>query len=137
MYGSGIPANTFVSAIAGTALTLSQSATATASGITLGFGQFSGGISVGTTQVTSAAAITAGTYTITLLAANPNISVGMLITPNAFIGANTYVASINGTALGLSRATTAAAAASQTLTFSATSAAISGNAAYVSRQWCY
>ncbi len=131
VYGPGISVNTFVQSISGTALTLSQNATATASGVTLGFGMFSGGISVGTTQVTSAAAITSGSYSITLLAANPNISVGMLITPNAFIGANTYVASINGTALGLSRATTAAAAASQTLTFSATSAAITGNAAYV------
>jgi hypothetical protein len=132
VYGSGIPANTFVSAIAGTALTLSQPATLSAATVTLGFGKSSGGISVGTTQVTSATAITAGSFTITLLAANPNISVGMLITSNAFIGANTYVASINGTALGLSNPTTASAAGSQNLIFSATSSAISGNAAYVS-----
>jgi hypothetical protein len=129
VYGAGIPVNTFVSAIAGTALTLSQPATVTAAGSTFGFGMFSGGISVGTTQLT--AAIIGASYTITLAAANPNISVGMQIAPIvSIIGANTYVASINGTTLGLSQATLGNAAA-QTLSFTATSAAISGNAAYI------
>ncbi|WP_396166964.1 beta strand repeat-containing protein [Flavobacterium sp.] len=131
VYGNGIPANTYVVSVTGTSLVLSQAATVSGTN-TLGFGVFTGGISVGTTQQTNTTAITAGAYTLTLSAANPSISVGMLITPNAFIGANTYVASINGTALGLSNATTAAAAASQTLTFTATSSAISGNAAYIS-----
>ena len=132
VYGSGIPINTFVSAITGTALTLSQTATITTASTTLGFGMFSGGISVGVAQLTTAS-IAAASYTITLAAANPNISVGMAIAPIAsIIGANTYVASINGTTLGLSQATLGAAAVAQTLTFSATSAAIAGNAAYVS-----
>lgn len=134
VYGSGIPANTFVQAISGTSLTLSQNATASASGITLGFGKFSGGISVGTTQTTNTS-IAVNTYSVTLSAANPNISVGMAIAPIAgFIGADTYVASINGTTLGLSKASLNGSilAVAQTMVFSATSSAITGNAAYVS-----
>jgi hypothetical protein len=133
VYGSGIPANTFVSAISGTALTLSQPATISTTGATLGFGKFAGGISVGIAQLTTAS-IASGSYTITLAAnPNPNISVGMAIAPiTNIIAANTFVASINGTTLGLSQATIGAAAVAQTLTFSATSSAISGNAAYVS-----
>jgi hypothetical protein len=131
VYGSGIPVNTFVSAISGTALTLSQPATISTASATLGFGKFSGGISVGVAQLTTAS-IAAASFTITLAAANPNISVGMAIAPIAnIIGANTYVASINGTTLGLSQATLGAAAVAQTLTFTATSSAISGNAAYI------
>lgn len=132
VYGSGIPANTFVSAISGTALTLSQPATISTTGATLGFGKFSGGISVGIAQLTTAS-IVSGSYTITLAAnPNPNISVGMAIAPSSIIGANTFVASINGTTLGLSQATIGSAASAQTLNFTATSAAIAGNAAYVS-----
>lgn len=133
VYGSGIPVNTFVSAISGTALTLSQTATISTTGATLGFGTFSGGISLGIAQLTTAS-IVSGSYTITLAAnPNPNISVGMAIAPiNGIIAPNTFVASINGTTLGLSQATIGAAASAQTLTFSATSSAISGNAAYVS-----
>jgi hypothetical protein len=134
VYGSGIPANTFVSSIVGTALTLSQPATATAAGVTLGFGAASGGISVGTVQLTTAS-IAANTYTVTLAAANPNISVGMAIAPIAgFIGSNTYVASINGTTLGLSQASIngSALAVAQNMAFSATTSSILGNAAYVS-----
>ena len=134
VYGAGIPTNTFVSAISGTALTLSQPATLTGTGVTLGFGNYSGGISVGAVQTTNTS-IAISTYTVTLSAANPNISVGMAIAPIAgFIGPNTYVASINGTALGLSQASinTAAIATAQTLVFTATTSAISGNAAYIS-----
>ena len=135
VYGANIPTNTFVSSISGTTLTLSQNATASASGITLGFGMFSGGISVDAVQTTTAS-IAANTYTITLSAANPNISVGMEIAPiGGVIGTNTYVASINGTTLGLSKATIngTALAVAQTLNFTATTnAAISGNAAYIS-----
>ena len=133
VYGSGIPTNTFVSAIAGTTLTLSQPATITTASATLGFGVFSGGISVGIAQLTTAS-ITSGSYSITLAASpNPNISVGMAIAPIAgIIAPNTYVASINGTALGLSQATIGPAASAQTLTFAATTSAISGNAAYIS-----
>ncbi|MCL9805798.1 T9SS type A sorting domain-containing protein [Flavobacterium amniphilum] len=133
VYGTNIPVNTFVQSISGTTLTLSQNATASGSGITLGFGKFTGGISVSTTQLTTAS-IAANTYSVTLAAANPNISVGMTIAPiPGFIDVNTYVASINGTALGLSKASIngTALAVAQTLTFNATSAAISGNAAYV------
>lgn len=133
VYGANIPVNTFVQSISGTTLTLSQNATATASGITLGFGKFSGGISVGAIQLTTAS-IAANTYSVTLAAANPTISVGMAIAPiPGFIDANTYVASINGTTLGLSKASIngTALAVAQTLNFTATSAAISGNAAYI------
>ena len=130
VYGNGIAANTYVVSVAGTVLTLSQSATLSVSS-TLGFGIFTGGISVGTTQTTTAS-VNAASYTITLSAANPNISVGMLIVSGGVIDTNTYVASINGTALGLSKATIGAAVVAQTLTFTATSAAISGNAAYIS-----
>ena len=134
VYGSGIPANTFVSAVAGTTLTLSQQATLTGSNVTLGFGIFSGGISVATIQNTTAS-VGINSYTLVLSAANPNISVGMAIAPIAgVIDPNTYVASINGTALGLSQRTanTAALVTAQTLIFSATSATIAGNAAYIS-----
>lgn len=134
VYGSGIPANTFVSSISGTTLTLSQQATLTGASVTLGFGMFSGGISVATIQTTTAT-VAVNSYTLVLSAANPNISVGMEIAPiTGVIEPYTYVASISGTALGLSKMTsnTTALAVAQTLTFSATSAAISGNAAYVS-----
>lgn len=133
VYGNNIPLNTFVQSISGTTLILSQNATANATGITLGFGKFTGGNSVGTSQLTTAS-IAATTYSVTLAAANPNISVGMLIAPlSGFIDANTYVASINGTTLGLSKASIngAALAVAQTLSFTATSAAVSGNAAYI------
>lgn len=133
VYGANIPTNTFVVSIAGTTLTLSQNATATASGVTLGFGKFSGGISVNAIELTTAS-ILANTYSVTLAAANPNISVGMQIAPVAgFIGANTYVASINGTTLGLSKASINGSplAVAQTLSFTATTSAISGNAAYI------
>ncbi|TGD59498.1 T9SS type A sorting domain-containing protein [Flavobacterium humi] len=133
VYGSAIPANTFVQGISGTTLTLSQNAIVSAGGTTLGFGKYSGTMSVGAIQLTNAS-ISANTYSVALSAANPNIAVGMAIAPvPGFIGANTYVASINGTTLGLSRASinNSALAVAQTLTFSATSAGISGNAAYV------
>lgn len=133
VYGTNIPVNTFVQSISGTTLTLSQNATGNASGITLGFGKFTGGISVGTNQLTTAS-IAANTYSVTLAAANPNISVGMEIAPIAgFIDVNTYVASINGTTLGLSKASIngSALAVAQTMMFTATSASIFGNAAYV------
>ena len=134
VYGSGIPANTFVSVVAGTTLTLSQQATLTGSNVTLGFGIFSGGISVATIQNTTAS-VGINSYTLVLSAANPNISVGMAIAPIAgVIDPNTYVSSINGTALGLSQRTanTTALVTAQTLIFSATSATIAGNAAYIS-----
>jgi hypothetical protein len=133
VYGLGISANTYVQAISGTTLTLSQAATNTATGVTLGFGVYAGGISVGTTQTTNTS-IAINTYSVTLSAANPNISVGMAIAPIAgFIAADTYVASINGTTLGLSKASlnSTVLAVAQTMTFTATSSSISGNAAYV------
>ncbi len=134
VYGNNIPVNAFVQSIIGTTLTLSQNATASSTGVTLGFGKYSGGISVNTTQLTTAS-IAANTFSISLALANPNISVGMTIaTVPGLIDTNTYVASISGTTLGLSKATMNGSplAVAQTLTFTATSAAISGNAAYVS-----
>jgi type IX secretion system substrate protein/Ig-like domain-containing protein len=134
VYGDNIPANTFVANISGTDLTLSQNAGATAASVTLGFGKTSGGgISVATSQMTSAS-IPAATYQVTLAAANPNITVGMLIAPvGGFIGSDTYVASINGTTLGLSKASVnvSALAVAQTMNFSATTSGIMGNAAYI------
>ncbi|SEQ03010.1 Ig-like domain-containing protein [Flavobacterium urocaniciphilum] len=133
VYGTNIPTNTFVQNIVGTTLTLSQNASGTASGVTLGFGRYAGGISVNASQLTTAT-ISANTYSLTLAAANPNISVGMAIAPIAgIIDVNTYVASINGTALGLSKATIngSAVGTAQNLAFTATSAAINGNAAYI------
>ncbi|WP_300570899.1 T9SS type A sorting domain-containing protein [Flavobacterium sp.] len=133
VFGAGIPANTFVQNIVGTTLTLSQNASVSAASTTLGFGKYSGGISVGAVELTTAS-IAANTYSVTLAAANPNISVGMAIAPvSGFIGADTYVASISGTTLGLSKASlnNSALAVAQGLTFTATSAAISGNAAYI------
>jgi len=134
VYGANIPANTFVQSILGTTLTLSQNALANGTGVTLGFGNSSGGISIGTVQLTTAS-IAANTYSVTLATANPSISVGMGIAPiSGFIDANTYVASINGTTLGLSKASIngSALGTAQTLVFSATSAAITGNSAYIS-----
>ena len=136
VYGKGIPVNTFVSAISGTSLTLSQAATNSGSGVSLGFGKFSGGISVDALQTTTPTGIPIKTYTVTLAnALDPNISVGMLIAPIAgFIDTNTYVASISGAALGLSKPSlnTVASSVAQNLSFSATSSSISGNAAYIS-----
>ena len=133
VYGANIPTNTFVSNIAGTTLTLSQNATATVSSITLGFGMHAGSISVNAVQTTTAS-IAANTFSVTLSAANTNISVGMEITPiPGVIGNNTYVASISGTALGLSKATlnNSTLAVAQTLNFTATTASLSDNAAFV------
>jgi hypothetical protein len=129
-YGVSIPNNTFVVSVSGTTVTLSQNATTTETSMTVGFSAAPGSVNVNTRQLT--AAILAGSYTITL-AANPstNIAAGMLITPIAgVIDTNTYVVSVSGTSLRISKPTLAAAAA-QTLNFTSNGAAISGNAAYI------
>ena len=129
-YGFNLPNNTFVVSVSGTTVTLSQNATTTETSVLLGFSAFPGSINVNATQLTSGT-ITIGSYTLTLAAANPNIAAGMLITPIAgIIDANTYVSSVSGTSLRLSKATIGGGTA-QTLNFTANGSAISGNAAYI------
>jgi hypothetical protein len=129
-YGFNIPNNTFVLSVAGTTVTLSQNATTTEASTTIGFSAFPGSVNVNARQLTTA--ILAGSYTVTL-AANPstNIAAGMLITPIAgVIDAGTYVVSVSGTSLRISKPTLGAATA-QTLNFTANGSAISGNAAFI------
>ena len=129
-YGFNIPTNTFVVSVSGATVTLSQNATTTAASMVMGFSAFPGSVNVNTTQLTSGT-ITTGSYTLTLLAANPNIAAGMLITPIAgIIDTNTYVSSVSGTSLRLSKATIGGGSA-QTLNFTANGSAITGNAAYI------
>jgi hypothetical protein len=131
VYGFNIPVGTFVISVSGTTVTLSQNATTTETSVVLGFGKTQGSVNVNARQLTSGT-ITAGAYTLTLSAANPNIAAGMLITPIAgIIDTNTYVASVSGTSLRLSKATIGAGTA-QTLNFALNNSAISGNAAYIS-----
>ena len=129
-YGFNIPNNTFVVSVSGATVTLSQNASTTATNVVLGFSAFPGSVNVNATQLTSGT-ITIGSYTLTLAGANPNIAAGMLITPIAgIIDANTYVSSVSGTSLRLSKATIGGGTA-QTLNFTANGSAISGNAAYI------
>jgi hypothetical protein len=129
-YGFNIPTNTFVVSVAGTTVTLSQNATTTAASMVMGFSAFPGSVNVNATQLTSGT-ITTGSYTLTLSAVNPNIAAGMLITPIAgIIDTNTYVSSVSGTSLRLSKATIGGGSA-QTLNFTANGSAITGNAAYI------
>ncbi len=132
VYGLNIPNGTTVSSVSGTSITLSQNATATESNLTLGFSASAGSVNVSGRQLTNAS-IAANSYTITL-AANPtiNIAAGMLITPiPGIIDSNTFVTSVSGTSLRLSKPTLGAATA-QTLNFTANEAGIVGNAAYIS-----
>jgi hypothetical protein len=129
-YGFNIPTNTFVVSVSGATVTLSQNATTTAASMVMGFSAFPGSVNVNATQLTSAS-VALASYTITLAAANPNIAAGMLITPSSIIDAGTYVVSVSGTSLRISKPTLAAAATQQTLNFTANGSAITGNAAFI------
>ncbi len=130
-YGFNIPTNTFVVSVSGTTVTLSQNATTTETSVLLGFSAFPGSINVNARQLTGTNA-TAGVYNLTLATApSTNIAAGMLITPIAgIIDAGTYVVSVSGTSLRISKPTLGAATA-QTLNFTANGSGISGNAAYI------
>ena len=130
-YGFNIPNNAFVVSVAGTTVTLSQNAITTETSTTIGFSAFPGSINVNARQLTGTNA-TAGVYNLTLATApSTNIAAGMLITPIAgVIDAGTYVVSVSGTSLRISKPTLGAATA-QTLNFTANGSAITGNAAYI------
>jgi len=105
---TNVPANTFVTAISGTSLTLSNGAIAsitTAARLTFG-----------AASLTSATGMTSGSNTVTLDAANSDITVGL-----AVIGTNvpsgTVVTAISGTTLTLSQPVTASITSAVQLTF--------------------
>jgi hypothetical protein len=130
-YGFNLPNNTFVVSVAGATVTLSQNATTTEASTTIGFSAFPGSVNLNARQTTGTNSA-AGLYNV-VLATNPstNIAAGMLITPIAgVIDAGTYVVSVSGTSLRISKPTLGAATA-QTLNFTANGSAISGNAAYI------
>lgn len=102
--GSGVPVGTIVSAISGTALTLSQATTTTEAGIPLSF----------TDSFTVASCVTSTSVNVTLGSANPAIVVGMGVTGSG-VANGTAVTAISGTTLTLSTATTSSTTA--TLTF--------------------
>ena len=126
-----LAANTYVSAISGTALTLSNATTAasaTAVTLTFGFGSNAGAVG-------SSATVANASGTITLTVANPGIVVGQSIavtSGTAVLAANTYVTNVSGTTITLSQPTIALSSTAVTYSFGATSSSISGNAAYVS-----
>ena len=126
-----LAANTYVSAITGTALTLTNATTALSSTpVTLTFGFGSNGGATGTST-----SVTAASATITLTVANPAIVVGQSISVTsgtAVLASNTYVTNVSGTTVTISQPTIAASASAVTYAFGATSSNISGNAAYVS-----
>ena len=128
---SVLAANTYVSAIAGNALTLSNATTA-ASGtpvtLTFGFGSNAGAVG-------SSATVANASSTITLAVANPAIVVGQSISVTsgtAVLAANTYVTNVSGTTITLSQPTIALSSTAVSYSFGATASNISGNAAYVS-----
>jgi hypothetical protein len=129
-YGFNIPNNTFVVSVAGATVTLSQNVDTTETSTTIGFSAFPGSVNMNARQLTGTNSA-AGLYNLTLGAANPNIAAGMLITPiSGVIDAGTYVVSVSGTSLRISKPTLGAATA-QTLNFTANGSAISGNAAFI------
>ena len=128
---SVLAANTYVSAISGTALTITNATTA-ASGtpvtLTFGFGSNAGAVG-------SSATVANASATITLTVANPGIVVGQSIavtSGTAVLAANTYVTNVSGTTITLYQPTIALSGTAVTYSFGATSSNISGNAAYVS-----
>jgi len=126
-----LAANTYVSAITGTALTLTNATTALSSTpvtLTFGFGSNSGAVG-------SSATVATASGTITLTVANPAIVVGQSIavtSGTAVLAANTYVTNVSGTTVTLSQPTIALSSTAVTYSFGSTSSSISGNAAYVS-----
>ena len=130
--GGVLASNTYVSAISGTGLTLTNNTiAASATPVTLTFGFGSNGGAVGS----SASATTLGAATITLTVANPAIVVGQSISVTSstnILAANTYVTNVSGTTITLSQPTIATSTLPITYSFGATSSSISGNAAYVS-----
>ena len=126
-----LAANTYVSSISGTALTLTNNTIAAGSSVTLTFGFGSNAGAVGS----SASVATVGSATITLTVANPGVVVGQSVTVTsgtAVLAPNTYVTNVNGATITLSQPTIATSGTAVTYSFGATSSAISGNAAYVS-----
>ena len=106
--GANVPANTFVTAISTTTLTLSNGAI---SSITA-----AARLTFSAASLTSATGMTSGTNTVTLAAANTDITVGLEV-----IGANiptgTIVTAISGVTLTLSQAATATITSAVQLTF--------------------
>ena len=103
-----VPANTFVTAISGATLTLSNSAIASITSAAR--------LTFTAASLTSATGMTSGSNTITLDAANSDIKVGL-----AVIGANiptgTVVTAISGTTVTLSQAATASITSAVQLIF--------------------
>jgi hypothetical protein len=129
--GGVLAANTYVSAISGTTLTLTNAtvaASATSVTFTFGFGSNTGAVGSSTT-------VANGSATITLTVANPGIVVGQSISVTsgtAVLAPNTYVTNVSGTTITLSQPTIAISGTAVTYGFGATTSNISGNAAYVS-----
>jgi flagellar hook-basal body protein len=111
VYGTGIAAGSYVSAISGTTITLSANTTAAIVGGEVNFVDIEGlGVS---TTLGGAAVATATTLTV---AANNNIQVGDVVEV-AGVTAGTTVTGISGTTITISAATTAAIANSTVVTF--------------------
>ncbi|MDB9870867.1 flagellar hook-basal body complex protein [Alphaproteobacteria bacterium] len=111
VYGAGIPANTTVAAVSGTAITLSGNATATVVGGEINFTDgdglgaqvlLNGPEAIGQTQI--------------VVDANTNISVGDIVEV-AGVTAGTTVTAIAGTTITISAATTAAIADNTSISF--------------------
>jgi hypothetical protein len=129
--GGVLDVNTYVSAISGTTLTLSNATIASSNApVTLTFGFASNAGAVG-----SSATVTAALGTITLTVANPGIVVGQSVSVTsgaAVLAPNTFVTNVNGTTITLSQPTILAATTPVVFSFGATNSNIAGNAAYVS-----
>ena len=104
--GTGVAANTTVSAISGTTLTLSQ-ATTTSATVTLSFSSPNlclNFASLGIAFTTQTASTTSASNSVTLLASNSNIIVGQVVTGTGVpTSGTTTVTAINGTTLTLSQ----------------------------------
>ncbi|MEO8724171.1 MAG: hypothetical protein ABI395_11760 [Sphingobium sp.] len=110
--GTGIPANTFILGVEGTTVTLSQAATATATGVT---------VTVGTpaSTVVGNVTTTAGSAILTAVAAAPLIPGAPISGLNIPVG--NYIQSVSGTSVTMGNpAGTAAAQATASGTVSAT-----------------
>ena len=130
--GGVLATNTYVSAISGTALTLTNATIlSSASPVTFTFGFGANGGAVGS----SASASTLGSATLTLTTANPGIVVGQSITVTsgaAILAPNTFVTNVSGTTITISQPTILTTGSPITYSFGSTTSNITGNAAYVS-----